>query len=218
MSEFQPVDYEVFKSYGVVEDPFLKIGVVFKSVVKQRNKTNKGTFLRQVAKEKGVWQVKQEALVENCFKKSYQLYLASGECPLKIKVLGRGEALRADRALKRNFGTIEEGGTILFMKKWSVNYNDAAILGAIHAKQTVYINPKPNNLNQSEFFDVDKGQPTVLGRETAMLLAAGYKIQNHDFEEQLGSCFVYCGEENASSISLKDLRKQVIAFKGAFCN
>lgn len=211
MNEFTPVTLEMFKEWGIGNRSFLNIDDTFCPKSKRKKGMSDEKFSDLVNKEKSRWNSAQEKKIADAINQGYKYYCKSGNAPFKI--LGKGDTLRKDSFLKNNFGVIEEGGVLLLMKKWSVYYNDAAILGAIHAAQTVYLNCKFSSIPNKDLYDFDKGRPTLLGREIIMLSAAGYQLIKRDSDDLLGSVIILSKNVDASQLTLPLLRERVEAVK-----
>jgi hypothetical protein len=101
-------------------------------------------------------------------------------------------------------------GGVLNDGSWSVFKNDCAMLGVIHSGRTCYVanlrSPKTLATFKADLWDSAKGRPRVLGREIAMLYAAGYRQVTEDsLVEKCGYTFVALDKARASTITLKAL-------------
>lgn len=211
MNRFDPVNLEVFKEWGIGDRSFLNISDTFCPKSKRKKGMSDVKFHNLISREKKRWSLERQKKITQTIEEGYKYYNNSGHS--FCKVLGKGECLRKDLLLKESFGVIEGGGILLLMKKWSVYYNDVAILGAIHAAQTVYLISKFSSIPQEDLYDVDKGRPTLLGREIIMLSAAGYRLVERKSDDLLGSVFVPPKNINTSQVTLPFLRDRVKVVK-----
>ncbi|MBS0620073.1 MAG: hypothetical protein JSS61_01260 [Verrucomicrobia bacterium] len=175
---------------------------------------------------------------------AYQLYKNSAANPLHLTLLG-GEELRSANTLLENFGTrattapcvsgsvlksLDRNGcaltgSILCDKNWNLLKNDAAILGAIHARHTFIIcspTPVPHG-HAFTFADVPddllfcpkENRPRVLGRELAMLRCSSYEIIEYDQENSLGITLVTRDSKRAQSMELTECLHTLDMLKSA---
>jgi hypothetical protein len=100
---------------------------------------------------------------------------------------------RVSDKMSRFFGTLNQAqdpqhelamnvkGSILCSTKWNVFMNDAAMLGAIHSRQVVYLVFKNLwDIPDDFLYDAPNMRPRVLGRELLGLYACGYKVVDQD--------------------------------------
>lgn len=117
-----------------------------------------------------------------------------------------------------------ESGGVLCDGSWSVFKNDCAILGIIHSGRTCYISrekavdaasmaeahEESDDIDLSdELWDETESRPKVLGREIAMLSAAGYaQVASCDQAKEYGHMFVPQIRETLSGVTLAQLMAQ----------
>lgn len=117
-----------------------------------------------------------------------------------------------------------ESGGVLCDGSWSVFKNDCAILGIIHAGRTCFISreeakdtdlaagalEESDDIDLSgELWDTSESRPKVLGREIAMLSAAGYaQVASFDQAKRYGHMFVPQMRASLHSVKLAELMAQ----------
>jgi hypothetical protein len=107
-------------------------------------------------------------------------------------------------------------GSILCDSSWSVFKNDWAMMGVIHAGRTCYVSKIHDRMLHEDLWDDENRRPKVLGREIAMLHAAGYRqVASTDLASRYGHTFVALDRELCSKISYADMVKKLkaISFK-----